>query len=281
MAIPTRTIMFGMVIGACLLVALGYFFLNSYEQKGPTVNSEIVFANGTKILVKDDKQSGQGGEKDHWHDKMKDQLQATTNLGFLHAFIASISVIVVSELGDKTFFIAAIMAMRHSRLIIYTGAMGALGAMTILSALLGNIVTKFVPRIYTYYLSSILFAGFGVKMLKDGYHMSPDEGAEEYKEVQQEVEQAEAAEDLEGGGGDLRSGSSTERQSQHPSTTTSKQKGAVAQLIVMIRRYVPPILIQAFILTFLAVRKTAEHSRTEMQRRSSCSAYRNGAIALK
>ena len=253
MAIPTRTIMFGMIIGACLLVALGYFFLNSSEKKGPTVTREIVLVNGTKILVKDDKQSGPGGEKDHWHDKMKDQLQTTTNLGFLHAFIASISVIVVSELGDKTFFIAAIMAMRHSRLIIYIGAMGALGAMTILSALLGNIVTKFVPRIYTYYLSSILFAGFGVKMLKDGYHMSPDEGAEEYKEVQQEVEQAEAAEDLESGG-DLKSGSSTERQSQHPSTTVSKQKGAVAQLIVLIRRYVPPILIQAFILTFLAVR---------------------------
>ena len=35
--------------------------------------------------------------------------------GFVHAFIASLSVIVVSEIGDKTFFIAAIMAMKHSR----------------------------------------------------------------------------------------------------------------------------------------------------------------------
>lgn len=34
---------------------------------------------------------------------------------FLHGFLASISVIIVSELGDKTFFIAAIMAMKHSR----------------------------------------------------------------------------------------------------------------------------------------------------------------------
>lgn len=37
-----------------------------------------------------------------------------TNLGFIHAFIASFSVIIVSEIGDKTFFIAAIMSMvRH------------------------------------------------------------------------------------------------------------------------------------------------------------------------
>ena len=31
---------------------------------------------------------------------------------FPHAFISSMAVIIVSELGDKTFFIAAIMAMR-------------------------------------------------------------------------------------------------------------------------------------------------------------------------
>lgn len=56
-----------------------------------------------------------------------------TDLGFIHAFVASISVILVSELGDKTFFIAAIMAMRHPRLVVFTGAMAALGLMTVLS----------------------------------------------------------------------------------------------------------------------------------------------------
>jgi hypothetical protein len=56
-----------------------------------------------------------------------------SNLGFIHAFIASLSVIIVSELGDKTFFIAAIMAMRHPRLTVFLGAITALGLMTILS----------------------------------------------------------------------------------------------------------------------------------------------------
>ena len=55
------------------------------------------------------------------------------DLGFIHAFVASLSVIIVSELGDKTFFIAAIMAMRHPRLTVFAGAMAALGLMTILS----------------------------------------------------------------------------------------------------------------------------------------------------
>jgi hypothetical protein len=55
------------------------------------------------------------------------------DLGFTHAFIASLSVIIVSELGDKTFFIAAIMAMRHSRVVVFTGAILALIVMTIIS----------------------------------------------------------------------------------------------------------------------------------------------------
>jgi len=32
----------------------------------------------------------------------------SNNLGFYHGFVASLSVIVVSELGDKTWFIAAV-----------------------------------------------------------------------------------------------------------------------------------------------------------------------------
>lgn len=38
------------------------------------------------------------------------------HLRFASAFLASISMIIVSEFGDKTFFIAAIMAMRNNRL---------------------------------------------------------------------------------------------------------------------------------------------------------------------
>lgn len=39
--------------------------------------------------------------------------------------------ILVTELGDETFIIAAIMAMRHPRLTVYAGAMSALGLMTV------------------------------------------------------------------------------------------------------------------------------------------------------
>ncbi|XP_054712868.1 transmembrane protein 165-like [Uloborus diversus] len=109
-----------------------------------------------------------------------------THLGFIHGFVAAISVIIVSEIGDKTFFIAAILAMRFSRVTVFLGAMSALTIMTILSACLG-FATTVIPRMYTHYISTALFAIFGLKMLKEGYSMSPDEGQEEYDEVQKHI----------------------------------------------------------------------------------------------
>lgn len=110
--------------------------------------------------------------------------------GFIHGFVASVSVIIISELGDKTFFIAAIMAMRHSRMVVFTGALSALGLMTVLSSALG-FATTIIPRKYTFYVSTALFAYFGLKMLYEGYKMDPNEGQEEYEEVQAELKKKE------------------------------------------------------------------------------------------
>lgn len=65
---------------------------------------------------------------------------------FIDAFTASISVILLTELGDKTFFIAAIMAMRHPRLIVFLGAITALALMTVLSCVFG-MAANFIPKV--------------------------------------------------------------------------------------------------------------------------------------
>ena len=98
--------------------------------------------------------------------------------------------IIVSELGDKTFFIAAIMAMRHPRTTVFIGAIGALALMTVLAAFLGY-ATTVIPRKYTFYISTALFAIFGLKMLKEGYDMDPNQGQEEYEEVSVELKKKE------------------------------------------------------------------------------------------
>ncbi|KAG5459805.1 MAG: hypothetical protein BJ554DRAFT_8238, partial [Olpidium bornovanus] len=99
----------------------------------------------------------------------------------------SLLMILVSELGDKTFLIAAIMAMTHSPLQIFSAAFSALVVMSVLSAALGYALPNLIPKVYTIYLAALLFFVFGVKMLKDGLGMDPDEINHEIDEVQVEL----------------------------------------------------------------------------------------------
>nr|GMD34482.1 GDT1-like protein 3 [Ipomoea batatas] len=76
-------------------------------------------------------------------------LDLDTGLGVFDAFIASLSMIIVSEIGDETFIIAALMAMRHPKSIVLSGALSALFIMTILSTGLGRIVPNLISRKHT------------------------------------------------------------------------------------------------------------------------------------
>jgi putative Ca2+/H+ antiporter (TMEM165/GDT1 family) len=88
----------------------------------------------------------------------------------LTAFTAGLLLITVSELGDKTFFIAMCLAMRHARRYVLVGAIAALAAMTVLSVLLGKTVAL-LPKQWTYYAEILLFLGFGIKLLYDASKM--------------------------------------------------------------------------------------------------------------
>jgi len=114
-------------------------------------------------------------------------VQDVPKSGPASAFVASFSTIVVSELGDKTFFIAAIMAMRYNRIAVLAGALLALFLMTAISTGFGTLVTSLVPAFYTHIITTALFFFFGIKLLYDAYN---DEGAEinhEKSEVELEL----------------------------------------------------------------------------------------------
>ena len=53
-------------------------------------------------------------------------------LSFTKAFTASVAMILATEIGDKTFFIAAVLSMRNDRAAVFGGAILALIIMTIL-----------------------------------------------------------------------------------------------------------------------------------------------------
>jgi putative Ca2+/H+ antiporter (TMEM165/GDT1 family) len=82
-------------------------------------------------------------------------------------FWASFSMILVSEIGDKTFLIAAIMAMTNPRILVYSASITALILMTLISVFLGHLLNQFIPPLLIHCLSSLLFLVFGAVMLKN------------------------------------------------------------------------------------------------------------------
>ncbi|KAJ9607382.1 GCR1-dependent translation factor 1 [Cladophialophora chaetospira] len=110
----------------------------------------------------------------------------------MHSLLLSFTMIIFSEIGDKTFLVAALMAMRHPRVVVFTAAYAALITMTVLSAVLGHAVPTLIPETVTKFAAAGLFLVFGVKMLIEARGISPDEGvSEEMKEVEMELEEKE------------------------------------------------------------------------------------------
>ena len=108
----------------------------------------------------------------------------------LAAFTAGLVLITISELGDKTFFIAVILAMRHSRLLVFVGALMALAAMTILSVVLGR-AASFLPAFYIHYAEVALFITFGLKLLYESGQMPAKSDGAQAEEALLTVKEAE------------------------------------------------------------------------------------------
>ncbi|XP_021757589.1 protein PAM71, chloroplastic-like isoform X1 [Chenopodium quinoa] len=84
----------------------------------------------------------QGADNASATSNVMDNLQSANFFGDLSdistGFASAFLLIFFSELGDKTFFIAALLAARNSAAVVFAGTFGALGIMTIISVLLGR-----------------------------------------------------------------------------------------------------------------------------------------------
>ncbi|XP_044498037.1 GDT1-like protein 4 [Mangifera indica] len=142
-----------------------------------------------------------------------------SGLGVFDAFVASFSMILVSEIGDETFIIAALMAMRHPKSTVLSGALTALIVMTVLSTGLGRIVPNLISRKHTNRAATVLYAFFGLRLLYIAWRSDPKSS--------QKKEMEEVEEKLEGGQG----------------------KSTIRRFFT---RFCTPIFLESFILTFLA-----------------------------
>jgi len=150
----------------------------------------------------------------------------------------------VTEIGDKTFFIAAVLAMRQDRWAVYLGAVGALVVMTVLSTAMGFALPNLIPKSYTHLASAFLFLYFGLRLLKDASEMQGGGPSDELQEVEEELVGKKS--DLGGGGGGSahggNSGSSGDEEQVKDRQNGGKGGGGGTSAI----------LSQAFTLTFLA-----------------------------
>jgi len=106
---------------------------------------------------------------------------------FWSGFSTSATMIIATEIGDKTFFIAAVLSMRNSRFLVFIGSIFALIVMTVLSTMMGLILPSIVPKSYTHWIASLLFFYFGCKLIHDSTQLKDYKVSDELEEVEEDL----------------------------------------------------------------------------------------------
>ena len=173
-------------------------------------------------------------------------------LSFTKAFTASVAMILATEIGDKTFFIAAVLSMRNDRAAVFGGAILALIIMTILSTLMGLVLPSILPRRYTHIIGGILFLYFGIKLVLDSREME-DKVSDELEEVEEELLQTKNKKDEDdsdtGGGTSASDVSDVEGGSKRP---PKRAASGIAGATAYKSSSFQATFVQSLTLTFLA-----------------------------
>ncbi|MCP9799850.1 TMEM165/GDT1 family protein [Synechococcus sp. RedBA-s] len=111
------------------------------------------------------------------------------------AFGSSFTAITLAELGDKTFFVAFLLAARHRARWVFLGAFAALAAVTLISLALGLGLRSLLPQELVPWLAALLFGGFGLKLLIDAQAMGAQAAEQEAQAAEDLVNAAETNQD--------------------------------------------------------------------------------------
>merc|ERR1712217_475786 len=107
---------------------------------------------------------------------------------------SSFFMILATELGDETFIIAAVMAMRHPKLTVLGGALAALYFMTVLSAGLGVVLPNLISQKTVHSCATVLYTFFGLRLMWIGARGEEEDRDEEFEEVENTLKEAASKE---------------------------------------------------------------------------------------
>eukprot|EP00933_Yihiella_yeosuensis_P010013 TRINITY_DN116230_c0_g1_i1.p1 TRINITY_DN116230_c0_g1~~TRINITY_DN116230_c0_g1_i1.p1 ORF type:complete len:261 (-),score=34.12 TRINITY_DN116230_c0_g1_i1:109-891(-) len=134
---------------------------------------------------------------------------------------SSFLMILATEIGDETFIIAAVMAMRHPKFTVLSGALGALYFMTVLSCILGVVLPNLISQETVSKCATVLYTFFGLRLMWVGARGEEEDKDEEFEEVENTLKD-------------------------------SASKGNKSSIRRMFSKFCGPVAIEAGMLTFLA-----------------------------
>eukprot|EP00927_Polykrikos_kofoidii_P081065 TRINITY_DN7819_c0_g1_i1.p1 TRINITY_DN7819_c0_g1~~TRINITY_DN7819_c0_g1_i1.p1 ORF type:complete len:258 (+),score=47.62 TRINITY_DN7819_c0_g1_i1:52-825(+) len=139
----------------------------------------------------------------------------------MEALSSSFFMILATEMGDETFIIAAVMAMRHPKFTVLAGALGSLYFMTVLSAILGVVLPNIISHRTVQNCATVLYTFFGLRLMYIGSKGEVESKDDEFEEVENNLKE----------------------------TAKQPHKGVLRRALT---KFCTPIFLEAAILTFLA-----------------------------
>lgn len=114
----------------------------------------------------------------------------TETSSFFSGLTAAFLLVLASEIGDKTFFISALLSMKYSRALVLLGTMLALASMTVISVIIGQIFHALPSSLnasipFDDYAAVALLLWFGFQSIRDGLAMKEgdDDELQDAKDV--------------------------------------------------------------------------------------------------
>ena len=105
-------------------------------------------------------------------------------------FLQGLLLILFSEIGDKTFFIAVLLALQQDKKAVFAGTYGALAAMTVISVTLGQFLHQLDENLpfetsvpWDDFLAAGLLLFFGVQTIRSAEESKAEEEEEDAKEA--------------------------------------------------------------------------------------------------
>ena len=105
-------------------------------------------------------------------------------------FLQGLLLILFSEIGDKTFFIAVLLALQQDKKAVFAGTYGALAAMTLISVTLGQFLHQLDENLpfdtsfpWDDLLAAALLIFFGVQTIRSADESKAEEEEEDAKEA--------------------------------------------------------------------------------------------------